>query len=591
MKLKIFSLICSVLLLLYCIPLHAFALEIDIDDVVADKGEIVEFTVELSESVVVKSGGIEVTFDPDVLEVVSAEWSLSNAIMAHYDAEKKLGAFAYMTGTEISGVIFKLKCRVLDSANYDRSDVVLTLQLNDGNQNVIEVISNPGSITVECRHIDTEMIVSNDYLKNPATCTNKAEYYYHCSNCGVKLEESYEYGELLEHQFDQQIIDDDFLRSHATCSEKATYYYPCVCGLVGESYYSYGEFDNNAHSFGEFVIESLAGCDVEGVGYYECSDCGYKKEEAIPATGHDEVAHDAKAPTCTEIGWDAYVTCSKCDYTTYVEKSALGHDEVAHDAKAPTCTEIGWDAYVTCSKCDYTTYVEKSALGHDEVAHDAKAPTCTEIGWDAYVTCSKCDYTTYSEFVATGHLFGEWYESVAPSTSSVGEEKRDCSVCGFSETKEIPMLNTDATEIETDNETGDVTEVETNVETNVETETDKDVETGTDVDNDPDKDPDIETESQNESNVRDPDETELITDMETETSRIETTTEKVDNESNTNSSKESERETDDGEETKSQNVISSVLGGCQSTVGIGTFAIVFIAAFGFVSFRKKEKDI
>ena len=123
----------------------------------------------------------------------------------------------------------------------------------------------------------------------------------------------------------------------------------------------------------------------------------------IERLGHDEIEHEAQAPTCTEIGWDAYVTCSRCDYTTYAEREALGHDEVEHEAQAPTCTEIGWDAYVTCSRCDYTTYVEQEALGHDEVEHEAQAPTCTEIGWDAYVTCSKCSYTTYIEKSATGH--------------------------------------------------------------------------------------------------------------------------------------------------------------------------------------------
>ena len=132
-----------------------------------------------------------------------------------------------------------------------------------------------------------------------------------------------------------------------------------------------------------------------------------EKTEDLPALGHDLVHHDAKAPTCTEIGWDAYDTCSRCDYTTYVEKAALGHDLVHHDAKAPTCTEGGWDAYDTCSRYDYTTYVEKAALGHDLVHHDAKAPTCTEIGWDAYDACSRCDYTTYAELPATGHDWGE----------------------------------------------------------------------------------------------------------------------------------------------------------------------------------------
>ena len=90
---------------------------------------------------------------------------------------------------------------------------------------------------------------------------------------------------------------------------------------------------------------------------------------------HELIHHDAKAPTCTEIGWDAYDTCSRCDYTTYAELPALSHDLIHHDAKAPTCTESGWNAYDTCSRCDYTTYAELPALGHDLIHNDAKDPT------------------------------------------------------------------------------------------------------------------------------------------------------------------------------------------------------------------------
>ena len=142
---------------------------------------------------------------------------------------------------------------------------------------------------------------------------------------------------------------------------------------------------------------------------------------------HDKVQHEAKAPTCTTIGWDAYETCSRCDYTTYVEKTAQGHDRVSHDAKAPTCTTIGWDAYETCSRCDYSTYVEKSALGHDIVKHDAQAPTCTAIGWEAYDTCSHCDYTTYVELPALGH---DYQAKIIPRTcEDDGYTLHTCTRC------------------------------------------------------------------------------------------------------------------------------------------------------------------
>ena len=142
---------------------------------------------------------------------------------------------------------------------------------------------------------------------------------------------------------------------------------------------------------------------------------------------HDKVQHEAKAPTCTTIGWDAYETCSRCDYTTYVEKTAQGHDRVSHAAKAPTCTTIGWDAYETCSRCDYSTYVEKSALGHDIVKHDAQAPTCTAIGWEAYDTCSHCDYTTYVELPALGH---DYQAKIIPRTcEDDGYTLHTCTRC------------------------------------------------------------------------------------------------------------------------------------------------------------------
>ncbi len=163
-----------------------------------------------------------------------------------------------------------------------------------------------------------------------------------------------------------------------------------------------------------------------------CSVCGLVLGDGktLPALGHDEVPHDAKAPTCTEIGWDAYVTCTRCDYTTYSEKASLGHDEIAHDAKEATCTEIGWDAYITCIRCDYTTYSEKAALGHDEVTHDAKAPTCTEVGNDAYVTCTRCDYTTYNEIPVIEHSEVDVKGTAATCSKTGLTDGKKCSVCG-----------------------------------------------------------------------------------------------------------------------------------------------------------------
>ena len=188
-------------------------------------------------------------------------------------------------------------------------------------------------------------------------------------------------------------------------------------------------------------LKSAATCVSPPVYYTNCAYCYRKGTDTYvhpwygpDPNNHDLVHHDAKAPTCTEIGWNEYDACQRegCDYTTKVELPALKHNLVHHDAKAPTCTEIGWDEYDTCSRCDYTTKVELPALKHKLVHHDAKAPTCTEIGWNEYDACQRegCDYTTKVEIPAPGHDYTE--KVVKPTCEKVGYTLHTCKNCNDS---------------------------------------------------------------------------------------------------------------------------------------------------------------
>ena len=190
-------------------------------------------------------------------------------------------------------------------------------------------------------------------------------------------------------------------------------------------------------------LKSAATCVAPAVYYTNCDYCYHKGTDTYvdPYNGpdpnnHDLVHHDAKAPTCTEIGWDEYDACQRegCTYTTKVEIPALKHKLVHHDAKAPTCTEIGWNEYDACQRegCDYTTKVELLALKHDLVHHDAKAPTCTEIGWNEYDACQRegCDYTTKVEIPAAGHDYTE--KVVKPTCGKGGYTLHTCKKCNDS---------------------------------------------------------------------------------------------------------------------------------------------------------------
>lgn len=148
-----------------------------------------------------------------------------------------------------------------------------------------------------------------------------------------------------------------------------------------------------------------------------CEACGGEYGEKDP-NNHDLVQHAAKAPTCTEIGWDAYDRCIRCGYTTRKELPALNHDLVRHVAQAPTCTEKGW-AYDTCSRCDHTTYTELPALNHDYQAVTVE-PTCETDGYTIF-TCSRCkDSYTADPTDQLGHKFGAW------SPNGTGSQSADC---------------------------------------------------------------------------------------------------------------------------------------------------------------------
>ena len=215
-----------------------------------------------------------------------------------------------------------------------------------------------------------------------------------------------------------------------------------TCITKGKCTTCKGQYDGG-HDLVHHEAKAATCTEIGWKAYDTCSrsGCNYTTYREIPALKHDFVYHQAKPATCKEIGWDAYKTCSRCDYNTYAEVPALNHDLVPHEAKAATCTKPGWNAYDTCSRCNYTTYAEQPALNHDLKQHAAKAPTCTEKGWNAYETCSRCDYTTYAEQPALKHDLKQ-HAAKAPTCTEKGwDAYKTCSRCDYTTYAEQPALN------------------------------------------------------------------------------------------------------------------------------------------------------
>ncbi len=213
---------------------------------------------------------------------------------------------------------------------------------------------------------------------------------------------------------------------------------------------------------------------------------GYKLEDdhivVDEGCTHSIVNHSAKAPSCSEIGWEAYETCSKCDYTTYKEIAAINHkNKVAHSQQDATCTVNGYTAGEYCPDCEkwISGHEVISAPGHKYTSTVTKSATCTEAGVETFTCtcgdsytetiaklghnysssytvdkaatcttagskskhCSRCSATTsVTAIPATGHSYGSYKTTKAATCTSNGSKQRTCSVCKNVETSSIAKL-------------------------------------------------------------------------------------------------------------------------------------------------------
>ena len=153
---------------------------------------------------------------------------------------------------------------------------------------------------------------------------------------------------------------------------------------------------------------------------------------------HDyEIVEVIREETCTETGLYK-MKCTGCDYTEIHVEDADGHTISYGEAKTPTCTEEGWQAYEYCQLCDYTTKVIDNALGHTAVDDLPVAATCTTSGLKRGQHCSVCSEVLVAQAVVTakGHTYersdfnGEpvfgWNENDTPVSATATFTCTDC---------------------------------------------------------------------------------------------------------------------------------------------------------------------
>lgn len=263
-------------------------------------------------------------------------------------------------------------------------------------------------------HNYNQEIVSSLYLKEPAKCESKAQYYYSC-NCGEKGKETFESGAVLGHAYgdfvsvgnaqhkktcvndNSHTVTEDCSGGAATCTQKAK------CKDCGAEYgstlgHNYGNptytWDNNQCTAARVCLRNINHEETETVvgTYYKDTDAtctALEKGHYVASFTNSNFTTQATEKNSASVGETKPHNYNK------LEKSATQHwyECVCGDKNGIEGHNPGANATETtdqkCTECDY---IITPALNHVHTLHlikvDAVAQSCTEEGNIEYYTCS-----------------------------------------------------------------------------------------------------------------------------------------------------------------------------------------------------------
>lgn len=224
------------------------------------------------------------------------------------------------------------------------------------------------------------------------------EYAIKCTECGYVIEAQLGH----THVFDKEVATDAYKASDATCTAKATYYKSCDCGEKGTETFEYGELAE--HNWNPATCTAPKTCSV----------CGATEGDALGHTEGTEWKSDADNHwhVCTVAGCGVVIESSKaahtpdreeatetepvkCSVCGYIITPALGHTHDVDTAKFESDETNHWN---TCSGCSE----KQNISAHEFEWKIDKEATATEKG-SKHEECKVCGYKKEAvEIPATG---------------------------------------------------------------------------------------------------------------------------------------------------------------------------------------------
>ncbi|MBQ7354027.1 MAG: hypothetical protein IJW62_00740 [Clostridia bacterium] len=437
MKKRLLIPILAVLLLtvLSLLPVFAAGATANVNSVSAGRGETITLTVTLAKGVTVGSGGIEVSYDASVLELMKGEWNVTGTMLSTFTGNK--GAFAYTAGTQISGKVFTATFKVKSNAAFGASTVKITLQLKDGSNADISVTNNSGKVTVNCKHSYSKWssVSGTSHSRTCSVCGNKETANHGFSNaCDTKCDDC-GYTRTITHSYKTTWSNNSSKHWHE-CS---------VCKV---------KKDEAVHTPGPAATENTP---------QTCTTCGYVIQKALGHTHKptgdwlsDDTSHWHDCSTCDDRADEAaHIYDNVCD----TDCNVCGHTRTVTHTYTDGWTSDKSGHWHACAVCGAKDEVIAHTPGAE--ATEETPQLCTVCAYEiAPAKAHEHEYTGDYITDADGHRktckCGEYSEKAVhtydggkvvkePTSTVAGQKTYTCTECGYVKTVELELVEKEVT--------------------------------------------------------------------------------------------------------------------------------------------------
>lgn len=292
------------------------------------RGDTFSLTVSLSNDQPVSNGGIVLSYDSSVFELIGGSCSVSDATLAEVSAANGGGVFMLQSDAVVSGTIFTIEMKVKDDAAFGSY-----------------TISGTPSLSIDCGISGTSVAVTCQHNFGKSSKVDDNDHESTCSICGGTNKEAHTW-------------NDGKVTKAPTCKETGTKTVQCTaCGAEKTATVPVSD----THTYGAW--------SGEGDGHYRvCSVCG-KEESDSHHWYTGQILEDA---TCQKPGRKSII-CEDCGATAETETDLSDHTYGTPGNATAT------EHTLACTVCGTTTAEEHTfgeALEHDDLSHFYACQSC-----------------------------------------------------------------------------------------------------------------------------------------------------------------------------------------------------------------------